>query len=73
MIKYLDGTIKTRQSFLDKNTSIDEILDIIGGILEKERSRIIRGGGNAKFRVVLKEEVYKIVIRNGQIRQFFRQ
>ena len=69
---YWDRSIKVNQSFFKKNTTIDDIVDIISNIMKQNQDILIRTGNkSASFTGRYNGKVYQVSVRNGRITQFY--
>ena len=71
--EYWDGSVKSKQSFLDVKLSIEDIQYIIGDIISQNRESIIIKGTNGMYQVEGKVDGldYVLGFNNGRIGQLY--
>ncbi|MCW8129161.1 MAG: hypothetical protein KIS92_02145 [Planctomycetota bacterium] len=71
--KYWDGTLKLVQSWMDKNTSVEEVVDIIESVLKQNRETILKKGTRGIYAVEGEVNGVKYIIglNNGRVGQFY--
>lgn len=72
-IEYWEGSIKKAQSFFKKNTTLDDISDIINDIMKQNRETLIKKGTRGMYQI---ERTYNgidyvVGLKNGRIGQFY--
>ena len=71
--KYWDGTIKKSQTFFDKRTSVSDLQDIAGKIINQNRGAVKKIGPNRKGQIVgtVKGISYTLGLNKGRIGQLY--
>ncbi|MFG2355542.1 RHS repeat-associated core domain-containing protein [Streptomyces sp. NPDC048521] len=72
--KYWDGTVKKKQSFFDKDMSIDDVGDAITHIIREKRDDVIaKGGASGSYQIrgEYNGESYVVGLNNGRVGQFY--
>ncbi|MCK4258508.1 MAG: EndoU domain-containing protein [Halanaerobiales bacterium] len=72
-LKYWDGSIKTVQSFFNKNMSIDNISDAIHHIMKQNRNILIEKGTKGRYQIegTYSGINYIVGFKNGRVGQFY--
>jgi hypothetical protein len=70
---YWDGSVKAEQSFLNKNLSIDDIQNIAGEVISKNRDIIISKGTRGMYQIEGEVDgiTYVVGFKNGRIGQIY--
>lgn len=71
--RYWNGTARRRQTFLDRNMSIDDVADAVLEVMKQNREIIIEEGTNSTHQIegVFQSITYVFGFRNGRIGQFY--
>lgn len=70
--KYWNGTIEPLQSFLNKNMSVVEIVDIIKKVIKQNKKIILKKGiVNGQIDGVVNNVKYRVGFKKGRIGQFY--
>ncbi|GGL43271.1 hypothetical protein GCM10007968_03970 [Sporolactobacillus putidus] len=73
--EYWDGSIKSMQTFLDENMSIDDITNIVSKVLKQNREKLIEKGTTGMYQVegIYRRVDYVVGLNKGRVGQFYKK
>jgi hypothetical protein len=73
--KYWDGSVKSKQTFLDKDMTIDEITIIIQEIMKQNRDTLIKKGNKGSYQIegTVNGVQYVVGLNRGRVGQFYKK
>ena len=73
--KYWEGSVKSTQTFLDKDMSIDDITNTISEVLKQNREKLIEKGTTGMYQVegTVDGVEYVVGLNKGRVGQFYKK
>ncbi|QLY81941.1 hypothetical protein [Clostridium intestinale] len=73
--EYWEGSVKSTQTFLDKDMSIDDITDTISEVLKQNREMLIKKGTNGMYQIegTINGVTYVVGLNKGRVGQFYKK
>jgi len=70
---YWDGSIKAKQTFLDKDMTIDEVADAIESIMKQNRDTLLKNGTTFSYQIkgTYNGVEYVVGFNKGRVGQFY--
>jgi len=73
--EYWNGSVKQKQTFLDKSMNIDDITNAVTDIMKQNRDILLNKGTNKMYQVegIYNGKEFVVGVKNGLIRQFYQK
>ncbi|GFN34145.1 EndoU domain-containing protein [Paenibacillus xylaniclasticus] len=70
---YWDGSIKVKQTFLNKDMTIDEVADAIESIMKQNRDTLLKNGTTFSYQIkgMYNGVEYVVGLNKGRVGQFY--
>lgn len=71
--EYWNGTVKKKQTFLDKNLSVNDVVNIVQDVMEQNRATLINRGTISSYQIsgTVNGIEYVVGLNNGRIGQLY--
>ena len=73
--EYWEGSVKSTQTFLDKNMSVDDITNTVSEVLKQNREKLIEKGTTGMYQVegTVDGVDYVVGLNKGRVGQFYKK